>query len=708
MTDSRPPPEEGAPSRLGFPVVGIGASAGGLEALEALTRRLGDDRIAFVILQHLAPGHASMLGDILERGTSLPVVTVEATTRLEPGIIYVVSPNVAVSVEGEELRAAPLGDPRPRHTIDAFLRTLARSGGPMAVGVILSGTGTDGTLGLKAIKDAGGITFVQDPASASQPGMPQSAIDAGCADFSLDAAHIGDQLMRVLARPYADRAGKAPMGSAEATAKIFGQLRAAYGVDFSQYKPSTVERRIARRMALHKIETIEDYVALLGSGNDELRGLYDDLLIGVTSFFRDAEPFEALKSVVFPRLIEHRAPDVPIRVWVAGCATGEEAYSIAIALLEFLEERPGKHAVQIFATDIDDGALARARLGAYPASIELDVSPERLRRYFTRTDSGYQVSRRVRDLVVFARHSLGRDPPFSHLDLVTCRNVLIYMQSVLQKKVLRIFHYALNPDACLMLGTSESVGDSADFFSLLDGKLKIYCKKNAPVSAVVDVPFHERVAHDGELRHPDPRPVVNVAQVADRKVIEKYGPPGVIVDERLDILQFRGRTGSFLEPAPGTATLNLLKLARPEMLVALRAVTQQALAQGLPVTSSPVPVWGEQGTRTVSFDVLPLSDTVAPRCLLVLFKESTPEASPPSAQRRASTDGGNGGDGGGGEADPRLLELERELAANKEYLQAAIEELEAANEELQSSNEELQSSNEEMQSTNEELETSKE
>ncbi len=690
------------PDRIDFPVVGIGASAGGLEAIEELMRRLRADGMAFVVTQHLSPGHHSMLAEILSRTTSLRVVTVEHGMRVESGSVYVAPPNAEVTLDGGELLISPPADGRGvRHSIDTFLRSLARSGGPMAIGIILSGSGSDGTLGLKAIKDEGGITFVQEPSSAAQPSMPQSALDAGCADFSLTPAEIGDELMRLSTHPYVGRAPTVRLADSEATAKIFAQLRAAYGVDFSQYKPSTIERRIGRRLALHKIERLDDYLALLGSGGGELRALYNDLLIGVTGFFSDHEPFDALKNVVFPRLIENRGTEHPIRIWVAGCATGEEAYSIAISLLEFLGDKASSYNIQIFATDVDEDALARARPAAYPPNIELDVSPDRLRRFFVRTDKGYQVARQVRDLVVFARHNLGKDPPFSRLDLVTCRNVLIYMQTPLQRKVLRIFHYALNPDAYLVLGTSESVGDAADLFSLLDRKLKVYVKKNIPATAVFEFSFagHALDGDEGTSERPDQRPVVSVAQIADRKVIEKYGPPGVIVDDRLEIMQFRGRTGPFLEPAPGAATLNLLKLARPELLVALRTTAHKALTEGLPATSGAVPLSSERGTRAVSFDVMPLPDAGGRKCLLVLFNEADTKATAPAPPR----DGPEVS-----EADPRVLELERELATNKEYLQSTIEELEAANEELQSSNEELQSSNEELQSTNEELETSKE
>jgi two-component system CheB/CheR fusion protein len=689
---------------LPFPVVGIGASAGGLEALEALTQRLAPDRMAFVVVQHLAPGHVSMLADILQRGTPLRVKTIDDGMALEAGVIYVAPPSAEVSIRGEVLTLGPLGSgPGGRHSIDAFFRSLAAAGGPMAVGVVLSGSGTDGTLGLKEIKDEGGITFVQEPSGAAQPSMPQSAADAGYADFALTPAEIGRELMRLSAHPYVGKARPPQLSDRHGAAKLFAELRAAFGVDFALYKSSTVDRRIGRRMALHKLENVDEYLKVLAANPIELRNLYNDLLIGVTSFFRDAEPFEAMKTIVFPRLLQNRSEELPVRIWVAGCSTGEEAYSIAIAIVEFLGDRARAFKIQVFATDIDENALARARTAVYSPNIDLDLSPERLQRFFVKNDKGYQVSRQIRDMVVFARHNLGKDPPFSRLDLVTCRNVLIYLQSPLQKKVLRIFHYALNPDAYLLLGTSESVGDTADLFVLVDRKLKVYAKKNLPATAAFEMPLasgRPLEEHEGAAVAADRRPIIGLAQLADRKVIEKYAPPGVIVDEKLDIMQFRGRIGQFLEPAPGVATLNLLKLARPELLIALRATVTKAFAEGVATTSPPVPLWGDDGSRTVTLEVLPLTDGAGRRLLLVLFDEAAPATPRPlDPERETATDPGS---------SPRLLEVERELATTKEYLQSTIEELEAANEELQSSNEELQSSNEELQSTNEELETSKE
>ncbi|MCZ7687642.1 MAG: hypothetical protein M5U28_56445 [Sandaracinaceae bacterium] len=480
-TPAQPADDEARPAHP-FPVVGIGASAGGLEALERLTTRLAPSGMAFVVLQHLAPGHESVLTDILARGSTLKVVTIENGMKVEPNTIFVAPPNVELALYEGALRVSQPAEKRfPRHSIDAFFRSIASEARASAVGVILSGSGSDGTLGLKAIKEEGGITFVQDPSTAGQPSMPQSALDAGYADFCLSPAEIGEELARLGTHPYVARAAPRPFDE-ESRVKLMLLLRSAFGIDFGSYKRTTVDRRIQRRLAVHKLERLEDYLTLVATQPRELSVLCSELLIGVTRFFRDAEPFEALKTEALPQLLEDRPSVAPLRVWVAGCSTGEEAYSIAICLVEHLTAASMHHRIQIFATDVDEQALVVARQGLYPQSIELDVSPERLRLFFTRTDKGYQVKRSVRDLVVFARHNLGKDPPFSRLDLLSCRNVLIYMQPALQRKVLRVFHYALQPSGFLLLGSSESVGEDSDLFALVDRKMRLYQRKaRAPV-----------------------------------------------------------------------------------------------------------------------------------------------------------------------------------------------------------------------------------
>ena len=681
-----------------FPIVGIGASAGGLEALESLVRRLAVDGMAYVIMQHLAPTHESLLTEILARNTPMRVATIHDRLELEVNVIYVAPPNADVTFERGQFRLLKPSDLIPKHSIDLLFRSLAAEMGTAAIGVVLSGAGIDGTRGLREIKDAGGITFAQEPSSAGQASMPQSAVDAGVADFCLTPAEIGDELMRLGTHPFVARRRSAAFFPPEALASIFKRLKTAYGVDFSAYKQSTLERRIARRMALQKLESIEDYLKFLDSSSGELATLYGDVLIGVTEFFRDIEPFQYLKDTIFPRLFEKRGPEQPIRIWIAGCASGEEAYSIAICLLEYLGDRVANYRIQIFATDIDDDALATARVGMYPASISLDVSTERLQRFFLRTENGFQVARQIRDLIVFARHNLGKDPPFSRLDLVTCRNVLIYMQVALQRRVLRVLHYALNPDAFLLLGTSESVGDAADLFSLVDRQVKVYQKKNAPSAVVFDFGsgMEREVMRFPIVRGADHRTAVTIQQLADRKVLEKYAPPGVLLNEQNEVIQFRGATGPFLAPTPGTATFNVFKLARPELLPELRSTVQHANDDGLPRSSAEIPAW-DPAIGPIMIDVVPVHDTSSERkCLLVSFRTSSAKAEPgPSLTTPPSP-------------DVRVQNLERELVTTKDYLQTTVHELEGSNEDLQSANEELQSSNEELQSANEELETSKE
>ena len=684
-----PPQDAGGPA---FPVVGIGASAGGLEALALLVKRLAPSGMSYVVLQHLAPKHDSMLAEILARDTTLPVVTLHDGVALSPDVIHVVPPNADATFDRGAIRLRPPSTVIPRHSIDTLFRSLAGHGGPSTIGIVLSGAGSDGTVGLRAIRAAGGLTFAQSPASANQPSMPQSAVDAGAADFCLGPAEIGDELMRLGALPFVARPIVAPLFAPAQLEDICQILQATHGVDFSAYKRGTLERRIARRMAMHKLERADAYVAHLHAHPHEIDLLYSDVLIGVTTFFRDPEAFARLAETVFPRLLDQRPEGRAIRIWVAGCATGEEAYSLAICLLEVLGERVSRYPINIFATDIDDEALTTARLGVYGEGIAREVSEERLERFFTRSERGYQVVNRVRELVVFARHDLGKDPPFSRLDLVTCRNVLIYLQTPLQRRLLRVIHYALAPDAFLVLGGSETVGDAADFFALVDQRSRIYQKKNAPSAGVFDFAFGRRREAVPAPRPVDHRPMVTVQQLADRKVIDRYAPPGLLVDEHLDVIQFRGQTGPFLAPTPGTATFHVFKLARSELLVELRATIDAAIAKDGPASSAPIPSWDpEHGPITL--DVIPVHDVRAQRgCLLVSFRHelgASPPVPPPSRE-------------------PRSVDLEHELTTTKDYLQSVVAELATTNEELQSANEELQSANEELQSTNEELETSKE
>ncbi|HZW90817.1 MAG TPA: chemotaxis protein CheB, partial [Myxococcaceae bacterium] len=614
-----------------FPVVGVGASAGGLEALETFLSRLPRTGMGFVVIQHLAPAKESHLPAILARSTRLPVTAATDGVVVEPDHVYVIPPGVNLAMfQGKlllmDVPRAPAGD--PLLPVDFFFQSMARDCGARCMGVVLSGTGIDGMRGLQEIREAGGLTFAQDPATARFQGMPTAA--AVGADSVLAPDAIADELVRISQHPYVARGAVPPQGE-EGLKKLFVLIRSAFGTDLSFYKFATVQRRIERRMALNKIERLEDYVRLVQAHPAELKTLYRDLLINVTNFFRDGEPFEILRDVVFPRIIERKKPGDTIRVWVPGCSTGEEAYSIGISLLEALGDRAQEFRLQIFATDLDDEAIARARVGQYPPSIATDVTAERLRRFFQHREAGYEVGRRLRELVVFATHDLTRDAPFSRLDLCSCRNVLIYLQAPLQKRVLRILHYALGPEGFMVLGSSETVGDSPELFSIFDKKNRIYVKRSIASSGIFDLDgVTLRDIRGSRSSQPDPiRPLVNLQQLADRKVLERFGPAGVLVNEALDVLQFRGRTGLYLEPQPGTATLNLLRLARPELHVELRTTTHRALADNVSTAARHLGLRVGDEIHSVSIEVHPLRDPeTATRSLLVLFREEN-DAPPP-------------------------------------------------------------------------------
>ncbi|WP_394846060.1 PAS domain-containing protein [Pendulispora brunnea] len=685
-----------------FIIVGVGASAGGIEALAHLVGRLTLDHLALVVIQHLAPSHESFLAPLLARNSSIRVQTAEDGMRVEPNGIYVIPPNVNLAILSGVLHLMPpTPRPGPALSVDFFFRSLAEDQGSRAVGVVLSGTGTDGTLGLKAIKQAGGITFAQDPNTAKYDGMPRHALASGCVDFCLAPDAIAGELMSIGHHPYwHERAVPRPKTEFEGVSKLILLMRSMFGNDLTYYKPSTIERRIERRLALHKFERLEDYVKLAQSNPDEVRALYKDILISVTSFFRDTEAYEALRTRIFPRMLENKGPGSSIRIWVPASSTGEEAYSIAIALLEFLDDRAQEYRIQIFGTDVDENAISHARRGVYPENIVLDVTPEHLRRFFVKKDASYQISRRVRDMVVFSVQNITKDAPFSRLDLVSCRNLLIYLQPAMQKKVLRILHYSLNPNGFLLLGTSETVGDSPDLFSLVDRKNKLYAAKHVPTQTSADIGFGTGVRETALVAPTtaNMRPILNIAALAERKILEVYGPPGVVINENLEILHFRGRTGPYFEPAAGAASLNILRLARPEIHADIRRTIHQSIKDD--VRASAVCKMTENGsTRSFRIDVLPVTEPeTKSNCMLVLFVE-LPELPGPAqvlTQAPSAVD------------ESRLQDMERELLVAREYLQSTIEELESANEELKSSNEELQSSNEELQSTNEELETSKE
>lgn len=762
------PPES---AKVKFPIVGVGASAGGLEAYTQLLQRLSTNTgMAFVLVQHLDPDHASALTQILSKATSLPIQEATDDLAVEPNHVYVIPPNTSMSIARGVLKLQMRELTRGRHTpIDSFFESLAEDQREQAIGVVLSGTANDGTLGLEAVRAEGGITFAQDE-SAKYDSMPRSAIAAGCVDFVLKPADIAKELGRIAkhplvagrpaepsASPEDDRASataheddetplpsgghgkpltKARQAHVEGEAthaksgdngykKILLLLRNHCGVDFSLYKSTTIQRRIGRRMVLNKQDTLEEYAHFLRGNGKELDALYSDVLISVTSFFRNPEAFEILKRKVFPRLLQQRG-EKPLRVWVLGCSTGQEAYSIAMAFVETAESATRTRKLQIFATDLNNALLDKARHGLYAKSLVQDISPERLRRFFVEEEGGYRVSKQLREMVVFARQNLIADPPFSRLDLVSCRNLLIYLEPSLQKKLLPTFHYALKPEGFLFLGASESVGGFTDLFAPADKRHKIYTRKAAatqplqlPVRGVrgeyaspaqanaVNGPF---AASQGQGAPEGFAGEFNSQREADRIAANKYAPPGVLVNADLQVLQFRGPTTDYFELPTGKASFDILKLARDGLMLPLRTAINKAKKENKTVRTENVAMKLNGATRRVNLEVIPLKN-LRERCFLVLFDDAQKAAragrGEQSHHEPTVAVGKSKAASRSGETR-RVAELERENVELRDYLQSIQEQHDAVNEELQASSEELQSANEELQSINEELETSKE
>ena len=696
------PPDESAAQNC--PVVGIGASAGGLEAMSDVLRELPDDTgFAIVFIQHLDPKHTSMLSELLGRATSMPVQQLADNTRAEANRVYVIAPNTSVSIHKSVLYLNPRDPTTPHMPIDSFFRSLAEDQGSKAIGVVLSGTASDGTLGLKAIKEGGGITLAQDPETAKYDGMPRSAIVAGCVDSALSPKAIAGELVRLCRHPYIRTAPVQDVPENDkAFDEILGMLRAAKGVDFSHYKPGTVRRRTLRRMAIHRLESPDQYARHLRNNREELDLLFNDILIHVTSFFREAATFTGITTHVLPSILRGRSSDEPVRVWVPGCATGEEAYSVAICILEYMRQTGQELAVQLFGTDLSDVALEQARAGIYPLSIEADVSPERLRRFFVPTNGMYQIARSVRDLCIFARQNVTKDPPFSKLDLITCRNLLIYLGHTLQSKVMRLFHYALKLNGYLVLGASETVGDANELFAPVDRQHKIYSRKSTPAMVTSEFGgYEEPEPHEHPSRPLEPPAMPDHEKRIDQMILANFSPPAVVVDGELRVLQFRGDSSEYLRHASGSASLNLTKLARGTLAAEVRKLASAPELKNGQVKSKPVSWSTEEAEKKVIISMVQVQRAPEPQ-YLVVFEEVAAQGHP---AKRAP-------DGKSAAAEPRagarVKELEEEMASTKRYLHSVIEDQEAATEELKSAHEEVQSANEELQSTNEELLTAKE
>src|ERR1051326_7142279 len=700
-------PEPNPNGHSPFPVVGIGASAGGLGALTQLLSSLpGKTGMAFLVVQHLDPHRESHLSELLARVTSMPVLEATHGLQVRPNHVYVIPPNKNMALAQGVLMLTPREEHRLHLPIDYLFRSLADDQQGRAVAVVLSGTGSDGTQGLCEIKAVGGITFAQDEKTATHSGMPHSAVQSGCVDFELPAEQIAGRLMELRGHPYLAEDPEAVVAKAEpATEDLFqtilAYVRTVTGVDFAYYRDSTIKRRIMRRMALQTQQTLAGYAQRLKDDPAEVRALSQDLLINVTSFFRDPLTFEVLKQIVLPKLEESRIPNQAFRVWVPGCSTGQEAYSIAMTLVEYFDTKPIRPPIQVFATDLDEIGLEKARTGMYPEGIAGELSAERLKRFFVREGRFYRANKPLRDMVVFARHNVTSDPPFSHLDLVSCRNVLIYFTTPLQKRVLTAFHYSLNPAGHLVLGSSETIGEYTDLFQLMDRAHRIYQKKATPARHPLFFTSadYKSGAAFANRRVPAPVPgVPDLHREADRILVSRYAPPGVLVDENFDIIQFRGRTGAYLESPTGEPTTNILKLAREGLFLELRSALEDARKTAQSVRRESVRVLTESGTVDVHLEVIPVRVQGGAACYLVLFQDAagTPSQKLPALPISES------------EAVSELRHLRQELSATREYMQSMMEQQDAANEELRSANEEIMSSNEELQSTNEELDTAKE
>jgi two-component system CheB/CheR fusion protein len=702
-------PEDSSGRAAAFPIVGIGASAGGLAAFEAFFSGLPADRdagMAFVLVQHLAPDHKSILGDIIQRHTRMAVHEVTDGMVVQSNCAYIIPPGYDMALLNGTLQLLQRCAPRGQHLpIDFFFHSLAQDQRERAIGIVLSGTGTDGTAGVRAIKGENGLVIAQNPESSEFDGMPRSAIGTGLVDYVMPPAEMPAKLIAYAAhlsdRP---RLENIPTHKAESDLKkIFVLLRAQTGHDFSLYKPSTISRRIERRMALHQLDRLQSYVAYLDKTPDEVDALFRDLLINVTRFFRDPDTFAVLEKEIVPPLFAHRPAGAQLRLWVVGCSTGEEAYSLAILLAEHMEKLKRNSPVQLFATDIDSHAIAAARAGIYPASISADVSPERLARFFTLDSGGscYRINKNIRDMLVFSEQDVIKDPPFSKLDLISCRNLLIYLTPELQKKVVPIFHYALNPEGILFLGTSESVGE-ADLFRAVDQKAKIYRRKETGLAAPGKPTFPTALPGDTMLPHLSTARQgtmlkTPVRELAERELLAHAALVGALVDERGDILYLHGRTGLYLEPSTGEPGVsNILKMAREGLRRTLTTALRQAAKSSSAVRLPRVRIAGDGQSLEADLTVrrVDANKNRELSLFMVILAQPLPVAEKPPRPRRSAPTG--------------LVALQRELQAKEEYLRSANEQLQGATDELQSSNEEMQSVNEELQSANEELETSKE
>jgi two-component system, chemotaxis family, CheB/CheR fusion protein len=688
-----------------FPVVAIGGSAGAIEAftqlLEALPSNLG---MAYIYIQHLSPKHESYLTQIFQRKTKLKVIKIKDDMELKKDCLFVLPANHELKISNGRLKLIQYAKNSNRHyPIDYFFSSLASEYKQNVIGIILSGTGSDGSYGLMSIKSEGGVTFAQDD-SAQHHGMPTHATEMGYVDFVMPPKDIARELMSLIKHPYSiTTQNEFQVENKEALHKIHVIMHRRRGVDFSHYKQTTINRRIFRRMVLNRLKSLDDYASLLNSNKAEADLLYQDLLITVTNFFRDPQMYDTIEKFLLPQLFKNRKPNDPLRVWIPGCATGEEAVSIAITIVEFLKENAMTTPVQIFATDLNEKAIDRARTGVYNRAAVQNVSPARLKRFFIRLDGHYQVIKSIRDMCVFATHNLLQDPPFSRIDIISCQNVLIYLESFPQSKIMHSFHYSLKPDGYMILGKSETIGNVTDLFESASKTTKLYTKKNVRSLPRLDLaprtlPAQKNFApNTADL----PRPAnteIDLDKETDKLLLNKYTPPSVLVNKDLEILRFRGNTSRYLQPAAGKASLHLLKMIREDICFDLRTVVHRAKTEGKAVDKTGILLSDSSALLTI--EVIPVTGEKNNKYFLILFREKENDLVPeinttPKTRGLAAV-------------NKRLSTLEDQLKEARETIRIMTEDFEATREELQSSHEEVLSSNEELQSINEELETSKE
>ncbi|MFH2125591.1 MAG: CheR family methyltransferase, partial [Pseudomonadota bacterium] len=700
-----------APKDDRFPILGLGASAGGLEAFQQFFDAMPPDSgMAFLVMVHLDPDHASILPELIQKHTAMKVEAARDQIQVAPNHVYVTPPNKDLALlKGKILLLVPESPRGRRLPIDFFFRQLAQDQGEKAGCIIFSGTASDGSLGLRDIKGAGGLVIAQEPSSAKYDGMPSSAVATGMVDLVLPPAEMPQKLIYYFSQSHAlDMLAKKASPAAPQQAplqKVLVLLRNRVGHDFSYYKQNTIIRRIERRLNIQQIPEINKYLRFVQTNPEELDTLFKDLLIGVTSFFRDPEAFEFIKEKVIPKLLDQLKPKEALRVWVPGCSTGEEVYSLVIIIKECLAKAGKEVPLQVFGTDIDKVAVDKARAGLYPASIVSDVSSERLQRFFSEESGSYRVTKELRDPVVFSVQDVMKDPPFSRLDLLCCRNLLIYLEGTAQKKILPLFHYTLKPQGMLFLGSSESIGGFADLFQVQDKKWKIYSRKPASgaMRLMIDFPTGPVTREGGEGKAAQADLVqgaADLAREAQKMVLSDFSPVMVLVDQNGEIQYIHGHTGKFLEPAVGRPSQKISAMAREGLRLELAAALRRAQTSGQEVHSPGVKVKVNGGYQYVDLTVKPIDRPKAMQGLLaVVLREAVepPAGSKGKIRRGAST-----------EVEKRLADLEQELQRTRERHQGAIEELETSNEELKSINEEMQSAKEELQSTNEELEATKE